>query len=183
MIEQSHAIASQLKLVDITGQPIEIGKGRKLLLSLFREATCPFCNIRVYELTNQHKALRDLELDVVAVFYSDVHDVKRMIAKQPRPFKIVADPAGKTHQIIGAQHSRMGKVRAMMQRFSAMLLGLKMVGVQGMTTSNLMPVDLLIDESGRVVNAYYGQDAGDHIPLQQIVDFAHHGLNTVGAAA
>lgn len=30
------------QLQDIHGMPIQIGQGRKMLLSMFREATCPF---------------------------------------------------------------------------------------------------------------------------------------------
>src|SRR3546814_21028593 len=61
--------APALDLVDIHGQPILIGGvGRRTLLSFFRDAACPFCNFRVYELTHHHQALAALGLDVVAVF-------------------------------------------------------------------------------------------------------------------
>ena len=40
-----------------------------------------------------------------------------------------------------------------------------MVGMRGMFTGNLMPADFLIDEYGMFVETYYGQDAGDHIPM------------------
>ena len=50
--------APALDLVDIHGQPIEISSsGRLTLLSFFRDAACPFCNFRIYELTNEHAAL------------------------------------------------------------------------------------------------------------------------------
>ena len=31
-----------------------------------------------------------------------------------------------------------------------------------------MPADFLIDGRGRIVEAYYGRDAGDRIPLQRV---------------
>ncbi len=31
--------------------------------------------------------------------------------------------------------------------------------------------DILVDEHGRVVEAYYGQDAGDHMPFERIERF------------
>ncbi len=31
-----------------------------------------------------------------------------------------------------------------------------------------MPADFLIDEQGMVVEIYYGEDAGDHIPMKPI---------------
>jgi hypothetical protein len=31
-----------------------------------------------------------------------------------------------------------------------------------------MPADFLIDGHGRIVEAYYGRDAGDRMPLQRV---------------
>ena len=51
-----------IALVDVNLKRISIGQGRKVLLSLFREATCPFCNFRVYELTHNYRAFSSLGL-------------------------------------------------------------------------------------------------------------------------
>lgn len=162
----------ELSLTDIHGKPLQAPTGRKLLVSLFREASCPFCNIRVYELTQHHRKLKSLNLDIVAVFQSSEADVKRFIARQPRPFRSVADPAGKMHRQLGGKNSLMGKMKAMMLRAPGMMRGLSMVGLAGMKSSNAMPMDILVDEFGRVVTAYYGRDAGDHIPVTRILAFA-----------
>jgi hypothetical protein len=34
-----------------------------------------------------------------------------------------------------------------------------------------MPADFLIDEYGRIVEAYYGGDAGDRIPIERVEAF------------
>jgi hypothetical protein len=39
-----------------------------------------------------------------------------------------------------------------------------------------MPADFLIDEEGRIVEAYYGSDAGDRIPMERIELFLARGL-------
>jgi hypothetical protein len=39
-----------------------------------------------------------------------------------------------------------------------------------------MPADFLIDESGKIVEAYYGKDAGDHISFERVDYFASKGL-------
>lgn len=56
-------------------------------------------------------------------------------------------------------------------------------GVSG--TGNLMPADFPIDEHGRIVEACYGSDAGDRIPLQRVELFLARGLmaRTDAAAA
>ncbi|MFP5383584.1 MAG: redoxin family protein [Gammaproteobacteria bacterium] len=164
--------APALQLTDINGQPVVLGSGRKLLLSLFREATCPFCNFRVYELTHNYPGLNALGLDMVAVFASNEPDVLKFIAKRPRPFRMVADPLGTAHAAFNVQHSFRGKFKAMMLRMPALLFGMRETGMRGMATGNLMPADILIDEHGNVVETYYGKDAGDHIPMERIARFA-----------
>ena len=79
--------APSLDLVDIYGKPIAIGRGRRTLLSFFRDAACPFCNFRVYELTHHHQSLSALGLDVVAVFGSSQAEVLRFVARHPRPIR------------------------------------------------------------------------------------------------
>jgi peroxiredoxin len=42
---------------DVYGNPIRLSefKGKKVILAFFRDAACPFCNLRVYELTQRYK--------------------------------------------------------------------------------------------------------------------------------
>lgn len=165
-----------LDLVDINGKPVRAGEGRRMLLSLFREATCPFCNFRIYDLTNNYSGLSEMGLDIVAVFRSDEQDVRQFIARRPRPFRMVADPAGIAHQAFAVSPSvPMGKLKAMLLRPLTMMRGMLMVGVRGMVTSNQMPADFLIDEHGNVIEAYYGNDIGDHIPMARVMQFAGTG--------
>lgn len=175
---QAPAQTPLITLVDIKGQPVQIGNGRRLLLSLFREASCPFCNFRVYDLTNNYPNLAHLGLDIVAVFKSDLNDINKFIAQRPRPFRMVADPEGKAHEAFDVSASMWGKIKAMMLRMPALMSGMGMVGMRGMTTGNLMPADFLIDENGIVVETYYGRDAGDHIPMERIELFAARGLTS-----
>ena len=165
-----------ISLVDIDGQPIQIGNGRRLLLSLFREATCPFCNFRVYDLTNNYPGLSNLGLDIAVVFKSEREDVLKFIANRPRPFRMIADPEGIAHEAFAVNTSMWGKLKAMLFRMPALFGGMGMTGMQGMATGNLMPADFLIDESGTVVETYYGEDAGDHIPMERIELFAARGM-------
>lgn len=169
--------APSLQLTDIEAMPTPVGgTGRKMLLSFFREANCPFCNFRVYELTHNYRSLDALGLDIVAVFSSDEAQIRRFVARQPRPFRMVADPDDSAHRIFGVERSFMGKLIAMMRRLPAMMRGMREVGMAGMATGNLLPADFLIDENGHVVETYYGRDAGDHIPIERIELFVARGL-------
>lgn len=175
--------APALGLVDIHGRPIEIGgRNRRTLLCFFRDAACPFCNFRVYELTHHHQALAALGLDVIAVFGSPREDVLHFIARHPRPFRIAADPQGETHARYGIERSLLRKLKAIVTRVPTLLKGLRIVGLAGLNTNNLLPADFLIDEEGRIVETWYGSDAGDRIPLERVELFLARGLIARGAA-
>lgn len=168
--------APPLDIVDINGKGVAIGTGKRMVLSFFREASCPFCNFRVYVLTNNFRNLAELGLDVVAVFSSEETEVRKFIAAQPRPFRIVADPQNTAHNTYQIQRSWWGKFRAMLVHMPALFAGLRLTRGAGVTTGNLLPADFLIDETGKLVEAYYGKDAGDHIPIERIELFAARGL-------
>jgi hypothetical protein len=53
-------------------------------------------------------------------------------------------------------------------RVPTLLKGMRLVGLAGLNTGNLMPADFLIDERGCILDAYYGSDAGDRIPMERI---------------
>ena len=174
--------APALDLVDIHGQPIRIGgSGRRTLLSFFRDAACPFCNFRIYELTHHHEALSALGLDVVAVFCSTREEVLHFVARHPRPFRIAADPEGATHARYGIERSLWRKLKAIVTRVPTLLKGPRMVGWAGLNTNNVMPADFLIDEQGRIIETWYGSDAGDRIPLERVELFLARGLIARGA--
>jgi thioredoxin-dependent peroxiredoxin len=168
--------APLLHFVDIYGQRVTLGDGRRTLLCFFRDAACPFCNFRIYELTQHHAALSALGLDIVAVFTSTPEAVQRFVARKPRPFAVVADPTSHAHELYGIERSFWRKLKAIVTRVPTLLKGLRIVGWAGFRTNNLMPADFLIDEEGRIVEAYYGGDAGDRIPFERVEVFLARGL-------
>lgn len=171
--------APLLHFVDIYGQRVDVGKsGRRTLLCFFRDAACPFCNFRIYELTNQHAALQALGLDIVAVFTSTPEAVQRFVARKPRPFSVIADPTSHAHETYGIERSLWRKLKGIVTRVPTLIRGLRIVGLAGLNTTNLMPADFLIDEHGNIAEAYYGGDAGDRIPLDRVELFLARGLIT-----
>ena len=175
--------APALQLMDIYGKPVVIGgRGRRMLLSFFRDAACPFCNFRIYELTSHHANLAALGLDIVAVFNATPAQVKRFVARQPRPFRVAADPSSRAHDLYGIERSFWRKLKGIATRVPTLIKGLRVVGLAGLNTGNLMPADFLIDEHGSIVEAYYGGDAGDRIPIERIELFLARGLMSRASA-
>lgn len=178
------APAPRLQMADIYDTPVTLGRGgRRTLLCFFRDAACPFCNLRIYELSQHHRSLTALGLDVIAVFASPSEAVKRFVARQPRPFRVIADPDSVAYRAYGIERSFWRKLRAVATRVPDLLRGLRLVGVAGLNTNDILPADFLIDEDGRIIEAYYGRDAGDHIPFERIELFLARGLLQRTAAA
>ena len=180
------AKAPPLNIADIYGQRVVLGgpgPGRRTLLCFFRDAACPFCNYRIYELTSHHQALQALGLDIIAVFTSSPEAVRRFVARQRRPFRIVADPTSRLHETYGIERSFWRKLKGIVTRVPTLLRGLRIVGLAGLNTTNLMPADFLIDEHGNIAEAYYGSDAGDRIPFERVELFLARGLIDRAATA
>ena len=175
-------IAPQVKLTDTDGNTIEFGNGKRTVLTFYRDPACPFCNFHLYLLTNKYHELQQYGLQFVAVFSAEPSEVKRFILARPRPFPVAAEPSYEAYNIYGIEKSFGRKLRAIFTHFVPWLRGMAKVGLLrsietlgGVTTSNNLPADFLIDEGGKIVEAYYGKDAGDHIPFERIDYFAAKG--------
>lgn len=169
--------APSIDVIDIYGNAVSLGQsGRRTLLCFFRDAACPFCNFRIYLLTNRYPVLKKLGLDVVAIFASTTEDVNRFVSRQTRPFPVVADPESRLYTTYGIERSLWKKLKAICTRVPTLVKGLGIVGLAGLATNNVVPADFLIDEKGTIVEAYYGKDAGDHIPFERVELFLARGL-------
>jgi hypothetical protein len=106
----------------------------------------------------------------------------RFVARQRRPFRVVADPTSRAHAIYRIERSFWRKLKGIVTRVPTLIKGLRIVGLAGLNTTNIMPADFLIDERGNIVEAYYGSDAGDHIAFERIELFLARGLISRAAA-
>lgn len=124
-----------LNLVNIYGERLSIGGcGRRTLLSFLRDAACPSCNFRIYELTTCHNSLASLGLDILAVFNSTPAEVMRFVARQRRPFRIAADPTSNADSAYGIERSFLRKLKAVVLDMPTLIKGLRIVGPAGLNT-------------------------------------------------
>ncbi|KRG84349.1 hypothetical protein ABB34_09505 [Stenotrophomonas daejeonensis] len=170
--------APALMLTDAGGQPVALQPGKRMLLAFFRDTRCPFCNLRIFELTQRHRELSAAGLEITAIFASTPDEVAHFVRQRPRPFHVVADPDDLAFRAYGIQHSFTGKLHAVFFRTRQWLAGMRIAGwrrtlrgLGGLNTGNVLPADFLIDESGCIRDVYYGEDAGDHIPFERIERF------------
>src|SRR3970040_1402026 len=92
---------------DIGGKSIRPSdyRGRYLLLSFYRYASCPFCNLRVHELLQRLAEFDQHELSLVAVFQSARAGILEHVGKQQPPFPIIPDPAHDLYRRYGVETS------------------------------------------------------------------------------
>jgi len=166
--------ALNFKVEDIFGNEVFLSdyKGKKLLLSFYRYASCPLCNLRVNELIEYEPIFREKGMEMLAIFQSPKESIKEYVGKQDAPFPIIADPQRKLYKLYSVETSIWGTLRAVLKpsRFKeAMRRGFKLGKSEGAITQ--IPADFIIDGNLNISKLYYGKDIGDHMPIEQIINF------------
>lgn len=169
----------QLTLPDINGSEfnIESVRGKRFLLSFYRFASCPFCNLRINKLVSKYDELPD-DFELVAIFDSPLDNLQRFTEGHHAPFPILADEANTYYRRFGVQRSLLGVLKGAVLRMPTVIYAMFGKGyipwvIKGSMTT--MPLDILVDENGIVQSAYYGKDEGDHMPFDQVKEFADAG--------
>ncbi len=149
-------------------------KGRRYLLSFFRFASCPFCNLRIHELVTRFNELGK-DFTIVAIFDSPLDNLQRHSKKHQAPFPILADEKNKYYQEYGVEHSFSGMLKGMFFRFPKLLKGIFLKGYVPLVFKGsllTMPVDILVNEKNIIQTIHYGKDEGDHLPFEQNKKFS-----------
>jgi peroxiredoxin Q/BCP len=169
----------ELKLPNIDGSDFDIESvaGKRYLLSFYRFASCPFCNMRIHQLVTKYDELPD-EFELVAIFDSPLDNLQRFTTRHHAPFPILADEANAYYKRFGVRRSLPGVLKGAIMRMPTVMYAMFGKGyipwtVKGSMTT--MPLDILVDERGIVQSVYYGRDEGDHMPFDDVKEFARTG--------
>mmetsp|Transcript_62163 Transcript_62163/g.92181 ORF Transcript_62163/g.92181 Transcript_62163/m.92181 type:complete len:246 (-) Transcript_62163:449-1186(-) len=183
--------APDFSLLDSDGAPHSLAdhKGRKVMLSFYRSAECPFCNYAIDELQGRYKKLAwASNLDVVAVFQSPTKSIDNYVLK-PRdtvkaeyPFHLLADPelmtyreymvkekSKKSFKELLANHQETKEYKKYIKTY------LKENDVDKDNYQDFLPSDFLIDENGIIVDYFRAKVLTEHIPLDRIEYFLFFG--------
>lgn len=167
--------ATRIKLPAIDGSAFDTDNlnGRPFMLSFFRFASCPFCNLRVNELVRRFTEFGN-DFAIVAVFDSPLDNLTRHTEGHKAPFPILADESRQYYIEYAVEHSVTGMFKGMIFRMPTMLKGMLKgyipTTIKGSMTS--MPAEFLIDREGIIQVAYYGKDEGDHLPFDKVKYFS-----------
>ncbi len=168
---------NNIKLPAISGEFFDSNniEGKPFMLSFFRFASCPFCNLRVNELAERFSEFGN-DFTIVAIFDSPLDNLIRHTKEHHAPFFILADEENKYYKEYGIEYSFVGVLKGMFGRMPTLLRGiikqkyLPTIVYKGSLTT--MPADFLVDREGVIQLAYYGNDEGDHLPFEQVKTFS-----------
>jgi peroxiredoxin len=163
----------KLPAIDGTAFDSESFAGKPIMLSFFRFASCPFCNMRMNELVRRFDEFGN-DFTIIAIFDSPLDNLTRHTAGHKAPFPILADESNKYYREYSIERSILGVLKGMLFRMPLLLKGMfkgyMPIVIKGSLTT--MPADFLIDRNGIIQTAYYGKDEGDHLPFDLAKEFS-----------
>ncbi|ARN22192.1 redoxin domain-containing protein [Piscinibacter gummiphilus] len=155
---------------DMFGRAIRLSdlKGRPVLLSFMRYASCPMCNLRVRELVLAHKRLSREGLVMLVVFQSSAESMREYVGRHDAPFALIPDPDMTLYRLFEAERSWAGLLAPSnaVHAVRAFCKGFAPGRIEG--PFNRLPADFLIGIDGRIDLAFYARAAGDHVPLDEV---------------
>jgi peroxiredoxin Q/BCP len=166
---------------DIYGKRVALGDyaGKKLMLSFYRAAACPLCNVRTWHLMHRYPMYQRMGLSIVAFFESSPQNTHKYLDRLDCPFPVIADLERQVYGLYGLESSWIGAVRGLMRRsvyreaarrrLGAWRLVENLLALDGVKTR--LPADFLIGPDLTIRRAYYGKDAGDFLLFAEIDDF------------
>lgn len=164
----------QFNLTDYLGNSINLSdyKGKKVFLTFLRGAACPFCSMRMRDLIIKHPNFKANGIKVIVFYASSKELIAEYAGKQEPPFPVIPDPNLEMYTKYGIEQSKSGMTRAMMQPLKMMKVMFS--GFFNMKASKdkpIIPADFLIDENQIIFKVYYGNDFGDHLPIDEILNW------------
>ena len=169
--------APQFSLPAIDGSAFNMAdtKGKRVILTFFRFSSCPLCNMRIRRIIQRWDEFSE-DTVMVAVFDAKIGELQKRMKKHNAPFIVVADETYEQFASNGVKKSffkfMWGAMRSPLTLLQATLRGYVPL-TMSISKLSTIPVDILIDEAGNVVEAHYCKDTADHLPLEKMIAFSN----------
>ena len=164
-------------LPSIHGQDVDTGtlSGQKVVLSFYRFASCPFCNLRMGSMVNRWNEFGE-NTQAVAVFDSSIKELKARMKRHNPPFEVLADPSKVLYNSVGVRRKkakglllplfRLPKVfKALSRGFLPRTLSPSKLGI--------LPVDVLVNADGIIEHIHEGRNGDDRMSLDEIIAWSN----------
>ena len=174
---QTGDASPQFSLPAIDGSTFNMSdmQGKRVILTFFRFSSCPLCNMRIRSIIQRWDEFSN-DAVMVAVFDAKIGELQKRMKKHNAPFIIVADETYEEFNKNGVKKSffkfMWGAMRSPLTLIKATLRGYVPL-TMSISKLSTIPVDILIDEEGKVVEAHYCKDTADHISLDRMIAFSN----------
>jgi peroxiredoxin len=169
------------ELETVTGGRVNVPDPRWLVHLQFRRfAGCPICNLHLRSVVNRHTEITGAGIREVVVFHSPADELLKHTAELP--FDVVADPDKKLYLEFGVESAprslldprTWGAIIAGVLRDTGPILRGKRPGPAAKPHGGRLglPADFLIDGTGQVLAAKYGEHAYDQWPVDELLTLA-----------
>ena len=175
-LKPGHTI-DELTLPSIDGSQFDIKtlNKKRALVTFYRFASCPFCNLRINEIVKRYDELGS-EFEMVAIFDSPLDNLKKQTKRHRAPFWILADENYHYFNKFSVEKSFLKFIKGTIIRFHRLILA-SFKGYIPFTfkgSVSTVPVDILIEKNGTISKVYYGKDTSDHLPFEKIKSFSNY---------
>ena len=148
------------------GQDVDLSvyRGKKVLLSFYRYAGCPFCNESLKFMLAYEPSMRQSGIQFLAVFESRADRFPKFIGgKKESPFPLISDPSRSLYGLYRLESKTAGFFHPIViWRFlRALLQGFRQGWPDGRL--NQLPAYFLISGEGTIESTYYGKHIADTI--------------------
>lgn len=165
-------------VTDIENKEVKLSdfKGQKIILSFYRNVSCPFCNRRVHKLMGMNYKLKESGVQMLFFFESSNEKISSSVFHQGvNPWPVIGDPDKLVYKLYGVEQSVTKMMRTMVS--SNMLKAQKDVADLNLpndkdASKTLIPADIFIGEDFKVVKAHYGKHIDDHVDIDELKQFA-----------
>lgn len=171
--------APNFTVKDVNGTTVNLAdyKGKKMMLTFYRNVGCPVCNLRFHELQAQADSFKAKGLILLAIYESTAENMKQYLEGENPYALMIPNPEQDLYKLYDIDRS-MGKMMkgmfhgAMIKMGKGKKLFKRQIKQDG--NSNRIGADFLINENGKVQTAYYGKYIGDHLPMSEIKNFINN---------
>lgn len=163
---------------DIYGNEIRLSdyKGRKIILSFYRNVNCPFCNRRIHQIMGNNVRLKETNTLLIFLFESSNKKLADSAFHHGiSPWPLIGDPEKVIYRQYGVESSIFKALKTpFVTSFSKAFAETKSLNLpeDKEASKTLMPADFFINENFKIEKAHYGQHLDDHVSLEELKAFA-----------
>ncbi|MEP6738710.1 MAG: peroxiredoxin-like family protein [Chryseolinea sp.] len=177
---EKNVTAPLFNLKDIFGRTVDLEtyKDKKLLIGFFRHAGCPFCNLRVHELSKAYLELKSIGFEMIFFFESKEKVILRSsFHLGVSPIPIISDPEKQWYKTYGLEDSFVKSGVSHITSFVQTLIKAKSQALPFSLPTNgeslaTLPAEFLIDKNLVIRDLHYSQRLDDRMEISAIRAFA-----------